>query len=293
MKIALILLFTLIITSCEDPVPTENYVEQYVVQAYLIAGEPIRNILIMKTLPIFDSLDLEGSVIRDAVVKIKSEDKEMFLSIDENGLEGYYYADTTYKVKQKMKYTLEVSFSDGKSLNAETIVPGNINWVSKPGFFIQYPLDTINKPSKDTLLWEGDNFLNTYSISITVLDTLNYGKYLDPPIEEKNRRIWRRQDQNRDTDEDERLGESFRRRENTQFGFIPNNKTPVLWNAFRWYGLHTIAIFNPDFYFLQANFQAFQGVYDYRLSNIKGDGIGSFGSASVIRDTFFIIKNQP
>ena len=113
------------------------------------------------------------------------------------------------------------------------------------------------------------------------LDTLNYGKYLTPPTAEMNRRI----------------NLPFRNdrayRETATLLPIPNSQTPVVWNTFKWFGLHEVGVYVPDWNFLRWYIQSqTRSQIDPLLSSIKG-GYGYFGSASVIRDTSVIIKNQP
>ena len=68
---------------------------------------------------------------------------------------------------------------------------------------------------------------------------------------------------------------------------------PIIWNFFKWFGMHEVSIYAPDENFLNWALQYFiNSNYDSRHNSING-GIGVFGSASVVRDTSFIIKNQP
>ena len=78
------------------------------------------------------------------------------------------------------------------------------------------------------------------------------------------------------------------------WGLIPNTETKVVFTTFKWYGLQEVSIFVPDpnytLWFIQ---QVVKGQYDSRLSTVKGNGFGVFGSVSAIRDTVFLLKNQP
>jgi len=66
--------FAILLSACEDAPPTD-YIQQYYVEAYLIVDEPIDGIKLQRTLPIQDSFKLEKALIKDAIVKIKFEDK--------------------------------------------------------------------------------------------------------------------------------------------------------------------------------------------------------------------------
>lgn len=283
----------LLFVGCEDPVPTDYEPENYL-EAALVVGQPIDNIVLMRTQPIQDTFNYESSLIRDAEVVISGDGKEFKLSIDVNGTRGYYLNEN-YIVKGNTKYNINVTLPGGSTITGSTLTPDTVEWVRDVPNMIQYPKDTVNKPSNDTLIWEGiptpinlngdlkDGF---WGISVKALDTLEYGTYLDTvPNKEKNRRLFRR---NSNPDND------WRYKELSQWGLIPSKKTPVVWSYFKWYGLHEVSIYNLDNNYLNWVLQKIsQSEYDERLSSVKGDGIGVFGSMNAIRDTFFLIKNQP
>ncbi len=278
MKKSLILI-TLIISliSCEDPVPSD-YIEKIYVEAYLIVDEPIKDIYIGKTQPVLDSFDYEKARYSGLDVYILEGSNKF--KLDYNG--RYYYYDTSYKVKENTKYKIEISTGDGKFIYGETITPKRFKWITPPKDIVFFPKDSLNLPTEDSLSLEWESVTPYYVIMIKCLDTLNYGKYLQPPTEEMNRRIVFFRENER------------RYKDVTSVSFIPTDKTRFLWNFFKWYGLQEITIFNPDLNFLEWNLQyAVSAAYDSRLGSIKGDGIGVFGSASVIRDTLFLVKNQP
>jgi hypothetical protein len=113
------------------------------------------------------------------------------------------------------------------------------------------------------------------------LDTLNYGKYLSSPTEEKNRRIFR-------SFENDRMYYEI-----SSYAFIPNNKSFVVWNIFKWYGPHEVTVYVPDWNYLRWFKQyAMKSRYDDNLGTLK-NGKGFFGSASMIKDTVLLLKNQP
>jgi hypothetical protein len=291
-KIIIIILTIFLLSSCEDPVPTDYIPENYL-EAALIVGQPIDNIILMRSQPINETFDYEKSLIRDAEVIISGDGKEFKLRIDPNGTRGYY-SNEVYVVKGNTTYNIQVRLSDGSTITGTTETPDTLVWVRDLPNNIQYPLDTLNKPSKDTIIWEGNptpikegNISSGFwGISVKALDTLEYGIYLDSvPNSEKNRRLYRA---NANPDSD------WRYRELALWTIIPSKKSPVVWNYFKWYGLHEVSIYNLDFNYLKWVLQRIsQSEYDERLSSVKGNGIGVFGSMNVIRDTTFLIKNQP
>lgn len=284
----LIFLLLILLTACEDPVPAD-YQPRNVVEALLIVDEPIKNIILLKTQPIRDTFKYYQALIKDANVKIVEIDtngnsQEMYLAFgDENNM-GYYYPDTNFKVKPHTTYKLEVTLLDGSKIYGETKTPARFEWIKRGPKILQYPQDSVNLKTPDSIYieWSKVENVSFYIISIKNLDTLEYGKYLNPPTEEKNRRIYRP------------WNEDFFFKEVNNWAFIPNTRTPVVWLSFKWYGLHEIKIFAPDENYLKWFIQSVgRGYYDYRLSSIKGNGLGVFGSASIIRDTTFVLKNQP
>lgn len=279
LNIALFLFILSVLTSCEDPVPFD-YVEEKFVEAILIVGEPIQNIVVMRTQPLTKEYNYDSSMVKDAVVMINDGVNSLELEYKDG---SYYYPDTSYRVQPQTKYKLTINFSDNKVLSGETTTPKTFNWIIPPKKQLYFPSgrDSITLPRVDSLDFEWELLTIFYMISVKCLDTLNYGIFLQPTTQELNRRI------------SKRFSNDLRYRELTIWTFIPSNKTPVLWNYFKWYGLHEVAIWNPDKNFLNWGLQYFvDSSYDPRLSSVKG-GIGVFGSASVIRDTTFLIKNQP
>lgn len=285
MKKILILLLTIIaLNSCEDPVPTD-YIPVNYLEAALLVGQPIDNIKLMRTQPIQDTFNYEKSFIRDAEVIISGDDREFKLKIDSKGERGYYSTDD-YKVKGNTEYHITVKLADGTVITGKTLTPDTLHWVKDAPETIQYPKDTVNKESKDTLEWEGKATNGYWGISVKALDTLEYGFYLDNvPNSEKNRRVY---------NQFASSSSEWRYKELALWGIIPSNQTPVIWNYFKWYGLHEVAIYNLDYNYLRWILQkVIQSEYDPRFSSVEGNGIGVFGSMNAIRDTFFLIKNQP
>jgi hypothetical protein len=125
------------------------------------------------------------------------------------------------------------------------------------------------------------------------LDTLNYGKYLETPTSELNRRTYRR---HYDPAEDStRQGWINYYKELNVHIIMPSNRTPIVWDVFKWYGLHNIKIYNPDENFRTWYFQVLMSRnFSERFSSLKGC-MGFFGSAYALQDTFCLLKppSQP
>ncbi len=269
------------LAACEDPIP-DDYVKQYYVEGYMIAGDPIRYIKLMETQPITEDFNYENSFVRDAEVKILGDGQEFNLKIDPDGTDGYYYEDQSYIVKPETEYSLEITLPDGGLVTSTVNTPPATAWVRKVPVPLQYPKDTLELAASEYISWEAVPDYGFFILQIKCLDTLEYGKYLDPPTEELNRRkefFW-----TTETD--------FKEVTNT--ALIANTQTSVVWPIFKWFGMHEVTCFVPDYHFLQWFKQMyFTGEYDYKLSNLEGPAIGTFCSASAIRDTTLLLKPYP
>jgi hypothetical protein len=282
--IALLLAFA----GCEDPAPTD-YIPQNVVTAYLIVDAPIQGITVSRSQAVADSFKYANSVIRDADVRIIEGEQVHQLQYrnDHNNIGQYYLPDTSMLVKPETRYRLEITLSDGGRITGETVTPARVAWVKPPHQMLQYPADTANLPSPDSLsfAWTAMQGTREYIISVSCLDSLEYGRYLAPATAEKNRRT------------SSVINQNARRRynETTRWAFVQTTKLPLVWFAYKWYGLHELTLYAPDpnmvEWFKQTRFGPNE--FNALLSTVRGDGIGVFGSASVVRQQQFVLKNQP
>lgn len=276
----IILLFTIILFSCEDEAPTD-YLKSYVVQALLLVNEPIHNIQVLQSGSLRDSFIVDNSFIQNAEVQITGDDKVFNLSFDPK-TKTYFFSDTTYKVKEQKKYDIKIKLDNGNIITGSTFTPKSFNWIEKPGEKIQYPLDTLALPSTFKVSWTKTDTIKFYLLSIVALDTLNYGSYLEPSTDELNRRILRPWNENRDN--------YFRDRSN--WGYAQLNELPVVWNFFKWFGMQEMTIYAPDDNYLLWSLQVLSfREFNPELTSLKG-AYGYFGSAAAIRAKSFLIKNQ-
>lgn len=288
MKRSLIILISLLamfVISCEDSAVRE-YKPEVVVEAYLIVDKPISEIRLLMAQPLFQKYDEDKYLIKNASVVISGDGQVFPLEFNYERKDGYYYPDTTYLVKENTQYKIEIKLENGQNITGSTHTPEKIEWVRKSPKFLQFPKDTIKQTSTDTINWKKVPNVLYYGINIMCLDTLNYGKYLIPATNEMNRRtfvLYNRNDERRDR---KRLEMSFS-------ALMPINHSNVVWNGFRWFGKQLVSIYALDINMVQWGVFSFNfPMYDNRLSSLKG-GKGCFGSASMISDTVFLLKNQP
>ncbi len=276
-------LTTLLIMSCEDEAPGA-YKESYIVNALLLVDMPISEITVLRSLPIFDKYNNDSAKVKNATITIEGDDNIFNLKyrLKEDGNEGYYAEDSIYKVKPNTLYKIKITLPNGNVINGETTTPGRISWVKKAKDYLQYPKDSLKLPSTDTISWNKVTGNDFYLISVSCLDTLQYGKYLTPKTEELNRRVYFP------------IASEKRYRELTTISPIANTHSSVVWAAFKWFGLHQVKVFAPDYNFLKWFIQSqVKQELDPLLSSVQGNAYGFFGSASLVADTTFLLKNQP
>jgi hypothetical protein len=184
--------FAIFIQSCEDLPPT-SYIEEYVLEALILIDEPIQGIILTKTQPLFEPYNYDSAMIRDAVIIIREGENEIELKFRprEEGVRGYFYADTNYLVKAETNYSIEVTLPNGNKITGTTLTPVKTAWEKRPNDMVYFPKDSIDLPPTDTLSWQKVAGFDFFLIAFTNLDTLEYGKYLDPLTTELNRRIER------------------------------------------------------------------------------------------------------
>ena len=282
-KLMLIVTVAFGLNSCEDDV-LKDYVPRNMVEAYLIVDQPIENIKVLKSQPVFGKFDYSKALIRDAKVFIKGDGQVIALTIDAEGNTGYYDPAKSYLIKPNTEYKLEIELSDGTYMTANTTTPGRTAWSFPVKDDIQYPTDTLKLKASEMIKWERVPGVDFYIGNIKCLDTLNYGMYLNPATNELNRRCYNYTTSNAD-------GEEFK--EISMSVFLANNESSVVWNAFKWFGKHSVTIYAPDDNMIRWFIQSYQmREFDERLNSIN-NGYGCFGSASMVTDTFFLKKNQP
>ncbi|MCX7909489.1 MAG: DUF4249 domain-containing protein [Ignavibacteria bacterium] len=285
----ILILGLLLIIGCEDAPPTD-YIPQYYVEAFLIVDEPFERIKILRTQPLTDTFDFSKAFVKNADVSIKYNGKEIKLLVNDSGDAKnwcYYYPDTSLKVLPTTTYYLEIVTPDGKTITSSTTTPERFEWVLPPPDTIYYPKDTVNFSDKPqiSIRWKSVKGILYYIVSTKCLDTLEYGKYLFPQSDEKNRRIYNPWDDNRNR--------SRYYYDVTNWDAIPNTEYPLYWLIFKWFGKHKIIVYSPDFNFLRWILQQFRGSQINPLLSSVSGAIGVFGSASKVEKDVFLVKNQP
>lgn len=276
----------LLVVSCGDPVPTD-YQEELVVEGFVFVGEPIRDIRVLRTLPITDTFRFVNASIRDALVRITADGVPLGVEFVSDSLGGTYrVTDQQYRAVAGVTYAIEVT-AVGKTITGSTTTPDTLAWVKEPKDTLQYPGRFFELTRNDSLevAWTAVPGVGQYVVAVECIDTLGYGEYLSPMTTDSNRRL-----RDQDRFDDGTLIAS----ERVRFGFSILTRAPTVWSVFKWFGRQEIRVYAGD--------QAFQewfrmvgfgrrSTYDYRLSNIKG-GLGTWASASLIRKATFLKMDQ-
>ncbi|MBL7999683.1 MAG: DUF4249 family protein [Candidatus Kapabacteria bacterium] len=283
------------IISCGDAVITDDYVQQNVISSLLMVGDTIKGIQVFSSQPLNKPYSIRESMITNAEVSLTDSATAnriplTYRTTDTTGA-GEYYSAQGVLVQPKTTYLLQVKFADGSVATGRTVTPDSLSWVRPPKPVAQFPTDTLNLPSVDSLKieWKLKSGLQSeYLLAVRCFDTLNYGSLRTPPTTELNART---------PTLINRFGgegnpEYF---EKTSWGFLVNTQVPVVWNAFKWYGSHEIVIYAPDKnmaeWFKLNQFQGAEKRYDPNQGSINGNAVGVCGSASLVRGPMFVVKN--
>jgi len=112
--------FTLFLLGCNNTPISQEFSQRIVVQAYLYAGEPVKDFYLTELLPYGSSED-SIQKISDAQVSVIYNDNEFLLSKGEE--DGYYhYSGSDLIIKEGEKYQLKIQYEDIIA-SATTIVP--------------------------------------------------------------------------------------------------------------------------------------------------------------------------
>ena len=297
-KLILLTILAIGLNSCEDSLP-DQYVNQTIVQGYLLVDKPISGILVTNSKPIFGKFDETSAQITNAIVQIyylnSTTNKFDTLNLQYRGFGeiGYYYHDANLLVKPNTTYYLKIQLNNGKIITGQTSTPERFDWVNAPKEKVYYPTDTLKLPHMPEydISWTKASKSNFYLIRTICHDTVEYGKYLSPADPgDKNRKCY-----NLISHMDENQKHTYYKNV-TNWNLIGDSITPTVWMAFKWFGSHTVTVYSPD----NNMFNWFKNTYftnstenDPLLSSVKGSNTyGVFGSAAIVEKDMFLYKNQ-
>jgi hypothetical protein len=122
-----LILFTAIFVYGCDSYTQNDYQKKYVIESYLVAGRNLPPVRVSKTLPIDKRYSFQKAALNNATVSIQQLDSSD--TIEKNYLyqrisPGTYVPENHETVLPLHRYKLIVSFPNGDSVTAETLVPG-------------------------------------------------------------------------------------------------------------------------------------------------------------------------
>lgn len=150
---------------CEDTITTTINRDLVVVQGFIYADEPVKDISLTEVLPL-GSLDTLAPPITDAQVFITNGSNKYLLIADETRAGFYYNTESDLVINSGDELSLEVNYNE-QSISAKTTVPPkpqNVNLVSDI-----LPIPNVSTGIRDlpdidyystTLMW--DNIDNSY-----------------------------------------------------------------------------------------------------------------------------------
>ena len=154
------LLINILFGACEEENLNNIAESQFVVEAFIYAGEPINDIRIKTTFPLTDEEDTSAPINDATVTLIKNGERYDLVA---SGTDGFYnYPDNDLTVETDDIFQLEIVYS-GITATAETTVP-------TPTTGLQLSQDSLFVPTlpfggpPDTLVMVIRDFLNNSSI---------------------------------------------------------------------------------------------------------------------------------
>ncbi|MDR9387911.1 MAG: DUF4249 family protein [Balneolaceae bacterium] len=124
LSLLLISVCSLALWSC-SPYEQDSYQQEYIVEAYLIAGQQFPDVTLTTSSELFDSFTLRDQRVDGATVIIESGDTGQLMTyqqIDSSGI--YTPTDTTQKIEATATYDLTIDIPDKDTpIRATTTVP--------------------------------------------------------------------------------------------------------------------------------------------------------------------------
>jgi hypothetical protein len=138
MLLAVLLAFAL--GGCTEPVSTTD-LSQFVVQAYLYAGQPVNDIYISKSFDI-GSTDTAGLPVTNAVVHVL-RDGTSYTLVPDDGRPGYYrYSGSDLSIRTGDQFSLDVQWGSLHA-TATTVVPDAPSGISLSQDTLRVRLETM------------------------------------------------------------------------------------------------------------------------------------------------------
>ncbi len=130
MKLYSFLIILLVISGCEL-YTQDDFEEQYVVEAYLIANAQLPHVRVSNTTPLEEHYSFRNVALSNASVEIRLIDTDEIFPFKFQS-KGVYRPVNNHTVRPEAVYELSVSFPNGDVVRSTTRVPGNFDTVNNP-----------------------------------------------------------------------------------------------------------------------------------------------------------------
>lgn len=128
------ILLLLMMSGC-DLYEQDSYKENYVVESYLIADNPMQQVLVSRTLPVEEEYTFAKAALDNATVTIDLLDENGEISntyaFGQQSRGVYVPVNSESTVIGGRRYQLTVNFPNGDTIKAETLVPGTFRTVNQ------------------------------------------------------------------------------------------------------------------------------------------------------------------
>lgn len=286
------IVFLLLISSCSTYTQDE-FIEQYVIETFLISGEPFPAIRLSKTVPFNQSYIFDNAAISNARVRVMLqafdggvEQEFEFIQSDSPGV--YIPTDEHALVLPGRRYHLRIDQLENPSeeIKATTFVPGKLTAINTNADTLTYQGNLQFELTFDQGFYPGRQ--NVFVASSLALEPDNYP--LTP--------FWAGQD----SDEDEfiRVSSGLINEGNYNLNVDGSLTLKYPWIGIAYFGPNELTVFAVDSniydYLRSVTIQGggstlSPGQIENVLWNIDG-GIGIFGSKSGISNVVFVKSND-
>lgn len=270
--VGLFIVAVLYITNCDQSIVLPEFIEEIVVNGYLIVGQGVDSVYVQKTLPIAESYSYDAASVSTDSIFISVDDRRYRLSEYGDKSGAYFLSSDSLIVTPGKTYHLEVTVDD-KVVRASTTAPGPVEIQSLNVDTAIYPYPIQNQTTRFQISWDPADFAEAYELSVIAhppYDLVDFG--MDRIVKD-----------HLDTFDGDTLK-----------AFPPVNDFPVgkyetsveiPWFVFCYYGDYTIKLYAADENLWDLSVSAV--IYMYQSSefeqpvyNVEG-GIGIFSAVSV------------
>jgi hypothetical protein len=175
LQLTVILTMTAFFATACDPYQQDDYIEQVVVQSWLIADEPLPMVKLSRTIPIEEVYSFDRAAISNAQVEVRllsasgQVERTYMYAVGQPGI--YAPIQGNVLVEPLRRYELLVRIAGKPDVMAQTLVPGRFQTVSQNNTRIKYQSTEQLELEVTRSLYPGRQ--NYYVFTIETLDPEN------------------------------------------------------------------------------------------------------------------------